>query len=154
MREYLLGVICAAFLCSIVNAIGGEGRGTRRLVSGLFLALALFHPLGTLELPDLRLDSILEQAEDAACDGMELASAERNEIISKSLEAYILTEAARLGLTIDVRVTIIDEGLPDSVTITGAASPSERNTLATIIEKDLGIGKEDLHWTSYPQRDE
>lgn len=154
MREYLPGVICAAFLCSIVNAIGGEGRGTRKLVSGVFLALALLHPLGTLELPEFPLDPILRKAEEAANDGTAQASAVRNGIITEAVEAYILTEAEALGLTLDVHVALAPDGTPVSVTLSGPASPSEREALSTHLTKTLGLRKEDLHWTSYPQRDE
>lgn len=154
MREYLLGVICAAFLCSIVNAIGGEGRGTRKLVSSVFLALALLHPLGSLELPEFPLDPILREAEEAAHNGAEQASAARNEIITETVEAYILTEAEALGLTLEVHATLNPDGTPLSVTLSGPASPSEREALSTRLTKTLGLRKEDLRWTSYPQRDE
>lgn len=154
MREYLLGVICAAFLCSVVNAIGGEGRGTRKLVSGVFLALSLLHPLGSLELHDFPLDPILREAEDAAQNGTAQASAARNEIITDSLEAYILTEAEALGLTFEVHVALAPDCTPVSVTLSGPVSPSEREVLSSRLIKTLGIGKEDLHWTSYPQGNE
>lgn len=154
MREYLLGVICAAFLCSIVNAVGGEGRGTRKLVSSVFLALALLHPLGSLDLPDFPLEQILREAEEAALTGEAQASAARNEIISEALEAYILTEAEALGLTLEVHVSLSPDGTPVSVMLSGPASPSEREVLSSHLIKTLGIRKEDLHWTSYPQRDE
>lgn len=154
MREYLLGVICAAFLCSIVNAIGGEGRGTRKLVSGVFLALALLHPLGTLDLPDFPLDPILRKAEEATLTGEAQANAARNEIITEAVEAYILTEAEALGLTLEVHVALSPDGTPVCVTLSGPASPSERETLSSHLTKTLGLRKEDLYWTSYPQRDE
>ena len=154
MREYLLGVLCAAFICSIVGSVGGAGQGTRKLIGGVFLALTLLHPLGSLDLPKVPLDSYLNEAEAAAEAGQIQASSARNALITDSLTAYILTKAAELDLDIEARVTLTADGLPEAVTITGRASPSERERLTTTLTAALGLGKEDIRWKESHQSSE
>lgn len=146
MREYLLGILCAAFICSIVGSVGGAGQGTRRLLCGVFLAFSLLHPLGSLDLPELPLDPFLDEAEDAVENGQTQAQTARKDIISDSLEAYILTKASELDLTVEAEVTLTADGLPASVTLSGPASPSEREALSGSITAALGLGKEDIRW--------
>ena len=154
MREYLMGALCAAFLCSIVSVMGGEGQGTRRLICGVFLALTLLHPLGSLDLPDLSLDPFLDEAEEAVERGQAQAETARNAIITDSLEAYILTKASELGLELEADVALAADGLPASVTLTGRASPSEREAINNAVTAALGIGKEDIQWKEIYQSSE
>lgn len=154
MREYLMGVLCAAFICSIVSSVGGAGQGTRKLLCGVFLALALLHPLGSLDLPQLPLEPFLDEAEDAVENGQAQAETARNDIITDSLEAYILTKASELDLTVEAEVTLTADGLPDSVTLTGSASPSEREQLADTITIALGLRMEDIRWKPLHQSSE
>lgn len=149
-----MGVLCAAFICSIVTSIGGAGQGTRKLISGVFLALALLHPLGSLVLPELTLDPFLESAEEAVETGQAQAIAAKNEIITGSLEAYILTKAKELDLAVEAEVTLTADGLPASVTLSGNASPSEREALSGSVAAALGIGKEDITWKEFHQSSE
>lgn len=141
-----MGVLCAAFLCSVLNALGGEGKGLRRLISGVFLALSLLHPLGSLELPELSLSPFQEEAKDAVDSGVREASNAKNEIISESLEAYILTKADQLGLSIDVHVELSPDGSPQSVALEGDAGPLQREQLCNLIADSLGLEREDLKW--------
>lgn len=152
MKGYLMGVICAAFLCAIVNAVGGEGRGTRRMICGVFLALALLHPLGSLELPELHLDTLWEEAEAAISSGASLARDVKNEIITDSLEAYILTKANELELAVEAEVTVDADGLPVSVTLTGHGPVPQM--LTADICAAFGLGKEDIRWKEIYQSSE
>lgn len=154
MREYLLGILCAAFLCAIVTSVGGAGQGTRKLICGVFLALSVLHPLGSFDLPELSLDPILEEARDAARDGQTQALAAKTDIITDALEAYILSKASELDLTVEAAVTLTADGLPDSVTLTGPASPWEREQLSGAITAALGLGKEDIRWKEIRQSSE
>lgn len=149
-----MGVICAAFLCAVVNSIGGPGQGTRRLISGIFLALSLLHPLGSLELPELTLDSIRRDAASIIEDGTAQAADAKNEFITDALEAYILTKAEELGLAVEASVTLSPEGTPKAVELTGTASPSERDALLDELSRELGLGKEALTWKQVYQSSE
>lgn len=145
---YLLRLICAAILCALVNAMAGEGPGqrTRRLIAAVFLMLTALSPPGDLDLPELDPDALLEDAEDAVRDGTQQAQTERADIISGACEAYIWNKAAELGLELEVRVVLGDDLMPRAVTLTGQASPLERQTLTEAVTRDLGIGKEDVTW--------
>lgn len=143
-----MGILCAAFLVSLLFAIGGEGagKGVRKLVGGIFLALTVFRPLGGLELPEFSLERFQADAEAVAEDGISRADFARKDIITDACEAYILSKAAELGLEPEVLVTLDSEGLPCTVVLTVSASPSERDTLSGWITKELGLRKEDVKW--------
>lgn len=144
MKGYVLGVICAAFALSILSALapGGPGKGTRRLAGSIFLALAVLTPLRSGELPELELDRLKSEALRAAEDGTRQAEEAERACISQALEAYILTKAADLGLSPQVRVELDRDGSPVSVTLTGEADLR----LTQIITRDLGLGKEAVTW--------
>ena len=146
MKAYLLGVIAAALLVSVLNTLGGAGQGTRKLVGGLLVALAVFRPLGELELTIPELEQYRRDAQAAVEDGQNQASLARAERISEDCGAYILTKAAELGLQAEVEVTLGTEGLPEAVTIRAAASPAERQELTTALVRELGIEKEAIAW--------
>lgn len=154
MKAYLMGVVCAAFLCSIVSALSETRGGLLKWICGIFLVLALLHPLGTLELPDISADPFLKEAKTVVSEGREQAQTARNEIITESLEAYILTKAKEHGLTVEVSVCVREDGMPASVSLSGPASPLERDALIHAISNGLGIGKEDLIWNESYQSSE
>lgn len=148
MKEYLLGIIAAAVLVSLLKALGGAGagEGIRKLVGGLVLVLAVFQPLGTLDLsiPDLREYQLA--AEAAAADGLDQARNARIERISADLGAYILTKAAALGLEPEVEMILGEEERPTNIRITAAASPNQRQALTGVILRELGMEKEAVTW--------
>lgn len=146
MKAYFMGILCAAFLCSLICAIGGSGQQLRRLICGVILALAVFRPLSAPELPELSAEPFLSDAQAAVAEGTAQADAAKKEIITRSLEAYILTRAEELGLTLRVQLTVHDDGTPAELILSADASPAERDTLIRILSRDLGIGREDIIW--------
>ena len=148
MKGYVLSVICAAFALSILSALApeGPGRGTRRLAGAIFLVLTALAPLGRADLPELDLDRLYQDAQEVVREGKEQAQEAYSGCISESLEAYILTKAAELGLEVRARVDLDREGLPRGVELTGTADPIARERLAAQIARDLGIGKEAVTW--------
>lgn len=143
-----MGIIAAAFLVSLLKALvgSGAGEGMRRLVGGLVMTLAVFRPLGSLELtmPDLREYQLA--AEAAVSDGTAQAEEARMERITAELDAYILTKAAQLGLDPEVQVILGEENQPECVVISAAASPDERQRLTGLIVRELGIEREAVSW--------
>ncbi|MBE6949947.1 MAG: hypothetical protein E7451_01250 [Ruminococcaceae bacterium] len=148
MKDYVLGILCAAFLVSVIFAIGGEGpgKGTRKLIGGIFLALAVFRPMGSMELPEFSLEQYRIDADSAVAAGAVQAENARAEFITEACRAYILSKAAEVGLEPEVQVSLDADGMPCAVTLTAAASPSERETLSGCIARELGLGKEDVKW--------
>lgn len=148
MKGYLLGIVAAAFLVSLLNALGGRGAGkeARRLVGGILVALAVFRPLGKFDITLPELDGFQLAAEAAAASGLEQADELRNQRITEGYEAYILTKAAGLGLDAQALVTVGESGYPESVTICAAASPGERQELTGAIARELGIEREAIAW--------
>ena len=156
MKGYLLGIVAAAFLVSLLNALGGSGAGqeARRLVGGILIALAVFRPLGKLDITLPELDEFQLAAEAAAASGLEQADELRLARITQEYEAYILTRAAELGLDAAAEVTVGERGYPESVTIRAAASPGERQELTGAIARELGIEREAIVWIEPHQSSE
>ena len=148
MKGYLLGIVAAAFLVSLLNALGGNGagQGTRKLVSGLLLTLVVLRPFGALRLTLPELDEFRFDAEAAVDAGLDQAETLRLGRITESYRAYILTKAAPLGLNGEVSVKVGESGYPESVTIRAAASPGERQELTEALVRELGIEKEAVAW--------
>lgn len=146
MSGYILRLCCAAILCAAVNAICGDAKGLRQLVCGVFLMLTALSPLGELELPDFDPEHLRRDAEAAVCEGTEQARTAKAGIISEGCEAYIWNKAAELGLELTVRVELGEDLLPRAVTLTGTASPLERQRLTQTLVRELGVGKEAVTW--------
>ena len=148
MKTYLLTIVAAAFLVSLLNALGGNGagQGMRKLVGGVLLTLAVFRPLGTMELTVPEWDEFRMDADSAVASGIEQAEEERLLRITERFDAYILTKAAELGLEAEADVTVGEDGYPQSVTVRAAASPAERQELTGILVRELGIEREAVAW--------
>ena len=148
MKGYLLSIVAAAFLVSSLNALGdrGAGQGTRKLVGGVLLILAIFRPLGRLDVTIPELEDLRFDAEAAVSAGLEQADELRRQRIMESYDAYILSKAADLGLAVEAEVTVGEDGYPESVAIDADASPEERQELTGIIVRELGIEKEAVVW--------
>lgn len=149
MKGYLLSVICVTFICTLVGAIGGDGPGKelRRMLTGCALAITILAPVVKLDFPEFRTDSLLRDASAAVREGEEQADSAKAQCIRSAIEAYILTKAESMGLSLTVQVALDDTGMPRSVNLTGSWSPRERQHLSDLMESDLGLGKEVQTWT-------
>ncbi len=153
VREYLLSLICAAVICSVVNALIGKKSAHSaiiRLISGLYLALTLISPLVNIRLNDYAdyFNSFSEDAEIAVAFGETAAMDELRSIIKAKTEAYILDKAVSMDTVLNVEVTLNNENppIPCGVTLTGSVSPYSKEVLSRFIANDLGIAKEDQVW--------
>ena len=143
---YLMRLICAAIVCALVGAVTGNSQGIRRLIAGIFLMLTVLSPVGDLELPEFDPDSIRADAQAAVRSGTAQADEMRAEIISDAYEAYIWNKADSMGLELEIRLDLDDEGMLRSVVLTGAASPLERQRLTEALVQELGVGKGEVTW--------
>ena len=153
IRQYLLTVISAAFLCGIINGIIGKNGsyGTIvKLVSSLVLVLTVISPWTKIKLQDLSqyTEGLMHEAETITQNGEAFALSQSTSIIKSKTEAYILDKAASIGLNIEVEVTLCESvpHIPCAVKITGNASPYLKQKLHKIITNDLGISEDNQLW--------
>ncbi len=154
IRTYLLQITAAAMLCGIVTGILGK-KGmlgtTVKLLSGIFMALAVVSPWLNLRLDSLQsfMGSISFDASSAVAEGEFSATQEMKAIIKQKVEAYILDKADSLGAEINANVSLCGDAMPapNGVTISGKFSPYAKSVLSAYIADDLGIDLEDQIWT-------
>ena len=137
MKGYLLSVICVTFICTLVGAIGGDGPGKelRRMLTGCALAITILAPVVKLDFPEFRTDSLLRDASVAVREGEEQAVSAKLQRIRSAVEAYILTKAESMGLSLTVQVALDDTGLPRSVNL---HIPMEMKIVAAACILDCG----------------
>ncbi len=150
LRQYVISVVAAAMLCGIVVRLfpHGSGKQVGKLICGLFLAYTVLSPISRVDfskLPDFSLRCV-DEAEDAAAMGENLARDSMADIIKEETEAYILDKAADLHANLRVEVTVGEDNLPLAVTLSGEASPYARRQIQAVIANDLGISKENQKW--------
>ena len=151
IREYVLSVVCAAIVCSIVSVLAGQ-KGTaapmRKLLYGLFLCLTVIRPVAKLRMEDFTLytEDLNRDALAAAAMGTGIYEESLAEIISEQTEAYILDKAQSLDLNLTVTVQTDRSGIPNRVTLRGNAGGDAQQRLSEMLEEDLGIPKERQLW--------
>ena len=150
VQEWLRAVVVTALLLSVVQTLLPEGN-VRRIASfsgGLILMLVLLRPLLGTDLSALELDlaPYREAIEERQAELEAESDQELEQLIAERTGAYILEEAARLGMQIQVRVETApgDDGMPVPVRveITGAYSAQ----LSEWIARALGIPGEEQVW--------
>lgn len=149
MKEYVLGLCCAAILVAILESIGMGRAG--KLLTGLFLALVLLSPLRDIELP-----ALWQAPEELYLQGQSIAEEAREESrwsvrdsIIRQTRSYILDEAEDLGVPVTVEVIALDEETlaPIRVVLGGQAGSADRNRLQERLARELGIGLEGIEWS-------
>ena len=154
IREYLITVTAAAFICGMVTKLvkGGAIAAAVKLICGVFLALAVVSPLVKIKVGKLEDYTI-----DIRLDGEQLASQGENSareamaaIISEQTAAYILDKAEELGVTLQVEVTVStgDYPAPCGARLEGNVSPYVKAVLSECIQEDLGISTEEQLWVN------
>ena len=155
IREYLLGVVGAALICTVITALAGKS-GTLsamiKILTGVFMTLTLVSPLMRIQIPetDAVFDDFTLQAEMITENAKNSSKSQLSEIIKSKSEAYILDKGEQMGAEITVQVTLDQSDLPQpaAVLISGRISPYAKKKLSSIIEEDLGICTEAQTWSS------
>ena len=153
IRIYILSLLAAAMICSIVNTWLAE-KGTHgtiiKLLSGLFLTITFLSPLVEFKVSDISegLSDYSVQAQTAAAVGQESYANNFADIIKKRTEAYILDKASGWNLDLQIEVTLSesDPPIPDSVLLIGDVSPYAKRQLSYWMENELAIVKEKQTW--------
>lgn len=154
LREYLIRLLAAALICGIVQGFPRDrtAKALTRLVSGVILTLLVLSPLRDLRLPaELPgSDALAQQASEAASEGLQMNTDALGQRIKEEVRSYILDEAGQLGLTVDADIEVSRETLPlpVSAVIRGTVPDSLRPSLEELLQKKLGIPKENITWIS------
>lgn len=152
IRSYILSVITAAIIVSAVKSILGD-KGSMgalvRLIGGLFLTFTLLSPVVRLDFSGIAdsLEEYLIQGQALAVSGEVMGQAEYRKLVKQQTEAYIQDKANKLGLSLQVEVTLgEDDPVPEEVTLRGAVSPGMKGKLQQVLLEELGIPKERQLW--------
>ena len=147
IRNWLMGVTCAAILLALAESLTPEGSVKRicRLAGGVVLLLAAISPVAKLEEADFarsteQYQNRAEEYRDALDEETEILY---ESIIAEKTAAYILDKAEELGVTCQVSVTVgwEQDGTPRpaAVILYGLWTKEQKETLSHMITSDLGI---------------
>lgn len=149
MKQWLMGVIAAAILCTIAQDLSPRGsvKQVGRLVCAMVLLCAVLSPIKTLDvaaggqwLTDYRA-ALADSRAALAEQGEEIQMA----VIAEKYRAYIESKGAQLGLDCRARVDCREEGeiyVPDRVQVTGDLSQGDWDGLSRCLEEELGVPPE------------
>lgn len=147
IRNWLLGVTCAAMVMAVAETLTPEGTVRRicRLAGGLVLALAAVNPV--LKLDEGAISRALTEyrvtAEDYGAALVEKNNLLYKTIIEEETAAYILDKAKELGISCHVEVVFAydEQGnpYPSQVTVLGRLTQLQQDQLSRLIETDLGV---------------
>ena len=151
VRTWLTAVAAVSLLLSVVQYITPKGtlRDTASFIGGLLLLLVLLQPVRKAALPDdvhMGLAEYEKQVETYRTKLEEERKKKLGTLRESETEAYILDKAARMGLTVRIKVGTEEnsEGVPVPVSAELTGTPSRE--LSRWIEAELGIPVERQVW--------
>ena len=154
--QWVVSVTSVALITGILLSVLQEGaiRSLIRLLSGILLIITAVSPLTDVSIPDLRgyVSGSFADGVKAAEQGEHMAEEERRHRIKEALEEYICAKASEMGAQIRTSITLDDIGAPVSIRIIGNADKEIRQTIRTLITKELGIREEHQEWIGQTQK--
>lgn len=149
--QYVLSLVCAGMICGSVLSICGKGpsAGMLRTLCGLVMVFLMLSPLRQLDFHRIygEIGVFSDAAQEASADGAAQAALEEKRIITEACKSYIMNKAADMGVEIGVEIHLQENTMiPESITVTGALTPYERQALSSYIARTLGIEKEAQDW--------
>lgn len=153
LRELILAMVTASLICGIVNSVLKDNiiKSGIHFLCGIFLVYTLlaYGKRVEIQFAEYSFRQILADARYEANLGAGKRDTELAEVIRTECEAYILDKAEELGIAVTPEVTVSQEELPLPVRVIllGTATPEQKEILSRMITKDLGIAKEDQHWS-------
>lgn len=153
IRSWLFGILGAAVLCAVCDALTPKGRvkTVLKFVSGVVMATALISPIADFDFTAYS-GFVEEYRQDVSL--MTGALEEENLrlsrlIIEDECAAYILDKAQVVGLDIKSAAVTVKWGdgswYPAEVHITG--EETKGGPLADLIESELGVPREMQYWS-------
>ena len=153
IRQYVLQIVAAALICGILTSLPfnkGMLATAVKFVAGILMILSVVQPWVSISVEGLSdwKGEIAMDGEYFMSEGVKKADAAYRQSIKEQVEAYILDEADALDCALTVYVILSDDELPvpEKATITGEVSPYAKQTLSSMMEKQLGIQKEAQAW--------
>lgn len=153
LRGLLMGVITASVICSMVNSLLKDCmiKSAIQFICGVFLLYTLLSYGRKVEIPitEQSFRKTLAEARYEANLGAEKARTELAQVIKSDCETYIMDKAEELGLTITPEISVSKDALPlpTYVILRGTVLPDQKELISRMITDDLGIAKEDQHWS-------
>ena len=153
VRDYLLAVVAASLISSILLALVPKGPVHRTLtfLCGLALVLVTIGPVAKIDFD--RMAASLARAEIAAEEAATGVTFENQDlmaaIIKEKAETYILDKANGLGFSPTVSMKVDTGGeypYPYSVVITGSWNAAQREQLSIDLEQNLAVPAERQEW--------
>ena len=149
MGSYLLQIVTAAILCSIVITLTGGSNFVKpiQFLTGLLMVIIVIKPIVNAEfdIDILGSKSISTDSYAIVAQGEETAKDALAAVITDSVAAYIQDKAQSLGALVTVQVEVTDS-IPTGVMIAGNVPPYARSQLSQWITSELGIPEEEQHW--------
>lgn len=153
LKAYLMRLIVAGVICGIVEQFIGKSATSGRIIKavcGLFMLVVFATPLVGVKWEEY-VDYFGEIQSDAAAwteNGTDMYQTAVADVITNRVQTYILAEAGKLDLTVDVEVTLDDSNppIPVAVVLSGRASPYQKQIINNLIQNDLGILQEHIQW--------
>ena len=150
IEAWIYSVACCGMLLSVVQVMLPKGvwKQIGMLAGGILLIITAVDPLLDLNEEDLAsyLSGLAAEEEISGEQISERSEKMLEALIAEEYRAYILENAKTLEISCDVQVvcTAAASGIPvpDTVVITGALQPGERERLAALIEENLGISRD------------
>lgn len=152
VREYLLSVITAAIICSLVSAmLPGKGSVNTiiKVICGVFLTITVISPVVQLDFTGLSgtLNDYFTDGEAIASQGQFLAEEEIGKIMESRIIAFINQIAAENGAELDVAISLDIESMqPTQVILTGKISPYAKQKMQSTISRELGVSEVNIIW--------
>ena len=153
IKGYLVAIVAACMLTVVASVLVQKSplRKIARLIGGILILLVAVTPL-------LRLDmsQIVEylQGSEYSFDTSAVEQtwqSQLSEHIKQTTETYIEQEAARLGATVQAKVTLTEEEypVPYHAILIGSVNTGQMNALTAYMETCLGIARTEQEWRLY-----
>ena len=153
IKGYLVAIVAACMLTVVASVLVQKSplRKIVRLIGGILILLVAVTPL-------LRLDmsQIVEylQGSEYSFDTSAVEQtwqSQLSEHIKQATETYIENEAARLGATVQAKVTLTEEEhpVPCHALLIGTVDAEQLEALSEYMETSLGIARTEQEWKLY-----
>ena len=153
IKGYLVAIVAACMLTVVASVLVQKSplRKIVRLIGGILILLVAVTPL-------LRLDmsQIVEflQGSEYSFDTSAVEQtwqSQLSEHIKQTTETYIEQEAARLGATVQAKVTLTEEEypVPCHAVLIGTVDADQLEALSEYMETSLGIARTEQEWKLY-----